>query len=538
MTQTNPPWWRGAAIYQVYPRSFFDSNDDGIGDLAGVTAKLDYIASLHVDAIWLSPFFLSPMRDFGYDVRDHKAVDPIFGSMADFDALITQAHAKGLKMIIDQVWSHVAIEHPWFDESRQSRDNPKADWFVWADAKADGSPPNNWQSWMGGPAWTWDARRKQFYLHNFLREMPDLNFHCPAVQEAILEIAKFWLDRGVDGFRLDTANFYFHDHALPDNPARTYDQAGEKPADIPVMMQRHLHNVCQPENLAFLARVRDLFDQYEDRMTVAEIGSEHPIERMMEYTSGNQRLHTAYSFLMLGDRYDPSFLAETMATWQTEQGRRAWPSWAFSNHDVPRVATRWASGDEQGARLFNALLACLRGTVFIYQGEELGLTQAEIAFEDVQDPVGKTGWPINKGRDGCRTPMPWQANQAASDFSKTTPWLPINAKDQGKEVDVQSCDAASNLNFVRQLLAMRRRHPSMRLGEFKLISKDNDVLIFERVLEQDRVFAAFNLSPSSHEVCLPEELAPFEAALVIGTSTIDHSKLKLAGWSGLVAKLK
>ena len=284
-------WWRGATMYQVYPRSFADSNGDGIGDLAGITERLPYIASLGVDGVWISPFFPSPMRDFGYDVSDYCGVDPMFGTLADFDALLARAHALGLKVVIDQVWSHTAMEHHWFEESRQSRDNPKADWYVWADAKADGGPPTNWQSWMGCPTWTWEPRRKQYFLHNFLPQMPDLNLHHPEVQDAILAVGRFWLQRGVDGFRLDTANYSCHDLGLRDTPPQPPDKRG----DIPAAMQQHLFNVCQPQTLPFLERVRRLCDGFDARMTVAEIGSQNNLERMVEYTRGQDRLHTAYS---------------------------------------------------------------------------------------------------------------------------------------------------------------------------------------------------------------------------------------------------
>jgi alpha-glucosidase len=261
-------WWRGAALYQIYPRSFQDSDGNGVGDLGGVLRRLDYVAGLGVDGVWLCPFFPSPMRDFGYDVSDHRGVDPVFGTLAQFDAVLAKAHGLGLKVIIDQVWSHTAAEHPWFRESRSSRDNPRADWYVWADARPDGSPPSNWQSWMGGPAWRWEPRRRQYHLHNFLPQMPDLNFHCPDVQDAILEVARFWLDRGVDGFRLDTVNLYFHDLALRDNPALPPAEAG----DSPVLMQRHEYNANRPETLAFLERLRALMDRYPGRMAVGEIG--------------------------------------------------------------------------------------------------------------------------------------------------------------------------------------------------------------------------------------------------------------------------
>ena len=443
-------WWRGAALYQIYPRSFQDSDGDGVGDLAGVLQRLDYVASLGVDGIWLSPFFTSPMLDFGYDVSDYLGVDPAFGTLADFDAVVTKAHALGLRVIIDQVWSHTSAAHPWFRESRESRHNPRSDWYVWADAKPDGAPPNNWQSWMGGSAWRWEPRRRQYHLHNFLPQMPDLNFHCPAVQDAILDVARWWLLRGVDGFRLDAINLCFHDRELRDNPALPAELAGESP----VLMQRHQHNANQPEALPFLERVRALLDDFPDRMAVGEIGGADSLPRMIEYTQGNNRLHTAYSFALLGDRGDPAYIAACLAPWQEPStgGAKAWPSWALSNHDSPRVASRWGAGGggsfafggakaaphaTQSAQsratpeLHLALLAALRGTIFLYQGEELGLPQSEIAFDDLQDPFGKAHWPLNKGRDGCRTPMPWEADAKNAGFTQGKPWLPLDAAQRG-----------------------------------------------------------------------------------------------------------
>ncbi len=519
-------WWRGATMYQIYPRSFADGNGDGIGDLPGITARLDYVASLGVDGIWLSPFFPSPMRDFGYDVRDHRGVDPIFGTLADFDTLVARAHTLGLKVVIDQVWSHTAMEHPWFRESRQSRDNSKADWYVWADARLDGSAPNNWQSWMGGAAWSWEPRRRQYYLHNFLREMPDLNFHCAAVQDEILDVARFWLDRGVDGFRLDTANLYFHSRGLEDNPP----QSGESP----VMMQRHIHNICQPENLVFLARLRRVLDAYDARMSVAEIGSADNLGRMIEYTQGHERLHTAYSFLLLGDRHDPTYINELMAPWQRGPGVDAWPSWAFSNHDVPRVATRWADAEPARCRQLIALLSSLRGTLFLYQGEELGLTQSEIPFENLQDPFGKANWPINKGRDGCRTPMPWQATAHAAGFTKGTPWLPLDETHRARAIDMQQADPDSTLNFTRRVLAFRRAHPAMRLGNFEALSANEEVLVVLRQHDGDAVLAAFNLGPESRQVQLPHVLAVSGEALKVGDAMLCGRALHLAPWASLM----
>ena len=517
------PWWRGAALYQIYPRSFADSNGDGIGDLPGITARLNHVAALGVDGIWLSPFFQSPMRDFGYDVSDYRAVDPMFGTLADFDALVARAHALNLKVIIDQVWSHTAQEHAWFEESRQSRDNARADWYVWADAKPDGSPPTNWQSWMGCPTWTWEPRRKQYYLHNFLPQMPDLNFHNAEVQDAILDIGRFWLQRGVDGFRLDTANYYCHDLQLRDNPPQPADKRG----DIPAAMQQHLFNVCQPQTLPFLERVRAMCDEFDARMTVAEIGSQNNHARMVEYTQGSDRLHTAYSFLLLGSRPRADAIAAMVQAWEDGEAASAWPSWALSNHDAPRVATRWAHGNTGLAQALIALLACLRGTVFLYQGEELALPQSDVAWADLQDPFGKAHWPRDKGRDGCRTPMPWKANAPAAGFSTGKPWLPADPAHRGLAVDLQEQDARSTLQWTRQVLALRRAHPALRFGTFETLHADADVLVLQRRHGTDAVLGAFNLGSTTALHVLAAALQPSAGALKINGAALQGQQLHL-----------
>jgi alpha-glucosidase len=572
------PWWRGATLYQIYPRSFADANGDGVGDLAGVTERLPYVAELGVDGIWLSPFFPSPMRDFGYDVSDHLGVDPLFGTDEDFDALIAQAHRLGLKVLIDQVWSHTAAEHPWFTESRSSRDNPKADWYVWADARPDGSPPNNWQSWMGGPAWRWEPRRKQYHLHNFLPQMPDLNFHCPAVQDAVLDIARHWLERGVDGFRLDTANLYFHSRGLEDNPPLPEGVRG----DSPVLMQRHVHNADQAEAPGFFERLRALMDLYGDRMAVAEIGGVDPGPTMVAYTRGRDRLHTAYSFAFLGERPDAAQVLRVLAPWTEGEARTAWPSWAFSNHDVPRVATRWAgsgagtfsfggsgtepagtrgAGDAEseaelgasraGADRFTtatpitwlALLLALRGTIFLYQGEELGLPQSTLAFDDLRDPFGIAHWPQNPGRDGCRTPFPWQAEVPGLGFSLADrPWLPVDPAHARLAVDRQRADPASTLNATRHLLALRRAHPALRLGSFEALVVEGEVLVLQRCHQgegvDDALCLAFNLG--AREVSIPwPATRPADLTLFIHRqAAVDGHTLTLPPGAVLFASLR
>ena len=395
----------------MYPYSFADSNDDGVGDLPGITARLEHVASLGVAAIWLSPFFTSPMKDFGYDISDYRNVDPRFGSLADFDRLIERAHALGLKVIIDQVYSHTSDQHEWFRESRASRDNPRADWYVWADARPDGSPPSNWQSVFGGPAWTWDARRGQYYLHNFLAEQPDLNVHNRRVQDELLECARFWLDRGVDGFRLDAVNYAMHDPQLRDNPPAPADgRVRTRPCDF----QLPVYNKSHPDIPLFIERIRELVDSYRDRFTVAEVGGTDAEADLKSFTSGAKRFHSAYGFNFLqADRLTPRLVEQAVAAWPDSAGT-GWPSWAFSNHDAPRAPSRWASTPDRAAmaRVTMLLLACLRGNIFIYQGEELGLPQAHVPFEQLKDPEAIANWPLTLGRDGARTPIPWRSSMA------------------------------------------------------------------------------------------------------------------------------
>ena len=392
---TGQRWWRGAVVYQVYPRSFLDTDGDGVGDLPGILERLDYIASLGVDAIWISPFFKSPMADFGYDIADFRDVDPLFGTLGDFDRLLAKAHALGLKVMIDQVLSHCSIDHEWFRESRASRDNPKADWFVWADAKPDGTAPNNWLSIFGGVAWKWEPRRRQYYLHNFLSSQPDLNFHNPEVRAAQLDNLRFWLDRGVDGFRLDSINFPYHDAQLRDNPAKPPELRtgrGFSP-DNPYAFQYHYYNNTQPENLGLLEDVRALLDRYPDAGALGEISSEDSLATTAEYCN-ERRLHMGYSFELLTEESSAAYIRATVEALEAKM-TEGWPCWAISNHDVQRAVTRWGRDARGGtatdalARQLVALVCSLRGSVCLYQGEELGLTEADVPYEALQDPYGK-----------------------------------------------------------------------------------------------------------------------------------------------------
>ncbi|MBL8593997.1 MAG: alpha glucosidase, partial [Devosia sp.] len=520
-------WWRGAVIYQIYPRSFQDHNGDGVGDLVGITERLDYVADLGVDAIWLSPFFTSPMKDFGYDVSNYRDVDPIFGTLGDFDRLLEKAHSRGLKVIIDQVISHTSDKHPWFSESRQNRTNPRHDWYVWANPNPDGTPPNNWLSIFGGSAWAWDSRRMQYYMHNFLTSQPDLNFHNPDVQDAVLSDMRFWLERGVDGFRLDTVNFYFASLGLESNPVVKPEDfnASTAPAVNPYNFQEHLYDKSRPENLEFLTRIRALLDEYPGRTSVGEIGdSQHQLEVMAQYTSGTDKLHMAYTFDYLGGAFDAGHFRKSIDLTEKD-APNGWICLAFSNHDVVRHVSRWMShGDREAfGRLTATMLLTMRGSVCLYQGEELGLTEAELAFEDLVDPYGIEFWPQFKGRDGCRTPMVWQSSAHLGGFS-TAPraWLPVPGDHLLKAPDLQEKQNDSLLHHYRATLKFRREHQALVKGTIKTLDAPEGVLMFTRTAGSETLLCAFNMTGGPIVVPLPDGLgvkgidAPGSVAAPVG----------------------
>lgn len=502
----NANWWRGSITYQIYPRSFMDSDGDGIGDIKGIIERLDHVASLGVDAIWLSPVFTSPMADMGYDVSDYCDIDPTFGTMKDFDAMVAKAHDLGLKVIIDQVLSHASDQHPYFVESRSSRDNDKADWFVWADPKPDGTPPNNWLAIFGGSSWEWDARRRQYYFHNFLKEQPDWNFHNPDVQDYLLDCMRFWLDRGVDGFRLDTVNFYFHDQLLRDNAANPLPWAQE--AVRPFEMQYTLFSKNRPENIAFLERMRALLDEYDARTMVGEVGdSHHSIDLMGEYTSGNNRLHMAYSFEMLGPDFSPAHFRSRIEAF-FKGAPEGWPCWAFSNHDVPRHVGRWldnAKDQDALAKQAAALLFGFEGSICMYQGEELGQIDTVLKFEELTDPEGINFWPEKTGRDGCRTPMVWDADAPNGGFSKANKtWLPVKDPQRKRAVSEQD-GKDSVLAFYREMIALRQAESDLRTGDMAFLELPDPVLGFTR---GDKTICIYNLSADKVSVTLPQNVVP------------------------------
>jgi len=495
-------WWRGAIIYQIYPRSFFDANDDGTGDLPGIIRKLDYISGLGVDAIWISPFFKSPMRDFGYDVSDYRAVDPIFGNNSDLAALLAAAHERGLRIIVDMVLAHTSDQHLWFQESSENRTNAKADWYVWADPKPDGTPPNNWLSIFGGAAWQWNSRRRQYYLHHYLREQPNLNWHNPAVVAAMFSEVRFWLDAGVDGLRLDAITTLAHDPELRDNPARD-PNPGEPElfsgSNNPFNWQELIYTRDQPRTLELLGELRAVVNRYDDRYLIGEVADVEMISVSAKYTRSGEHLHSCYNFELMQRTFTSSSLRQVMERMEALLGA-GWTTWAMSNHDNVRVVTRCGQLTElQGndpalAKLLLAALLSFRGGACIYQGEELGLTEADIAFADLRDPFGIEFWPDYKGRDGCRTPMPWSSQLPNGGFTTAKPWLPIPAEHLALAVNEQDRDPGSVVHAFRRFLAWRKQRPALVRGDIAFVESNEPVLAFERTWKGERILCAFNFS--------------------------------------------
>jgi len=503
-------WWQHAIIYQISPWSFMDSDHNGVGDLQGILSKMDYIASLGVDAIWLCPIFEAAMDDFGYDVTGMLDVDPLFGSMDDFDILLDVAHSLGLKILIDQVWNHTSHKHPWFVESRKSRDNPRADWYVWADSPDECSPPNNWVSaFMGKSAWEWDSHRGQYYFYNFLPSQPELNWHNPDVVDAILKRAKFWLDRGVDGFRLDAINFYIHDAELRDNPPRSEDAPkpeGVDP-DNPMVDYEFKYNFCRPENLDLLKPIRELVDQYPGVVTLGEVTlCEDSVELSSQYVDGPDRLHMAYnSALLIDESMTADLMRRTMKRVQkhfTHGGQ----CWMVGNHDYGRLRSRWTGTDINGQpytaefyQMMAAVLLSLPGAFCLYQGDELGLPEAQIPKDipedEIKDPFGQALYPMVPGRDGSRTPMPWVGDALHCGFTPAEkPWLPIPKRHVSLAVDVQNRDPDSFLNTWRRLLHWRKQQPALIAGSFKLLDTDDPLFGFIREYAEQRLLCLFNIS--------------------------------------------
>jgi len=477
-------WWAAGVLYQIYPRSFQDSNADGIGDLRGIIDRLDHLTDLGVDAIWLSPIFPSPMADFGYDVADYVGIDPIFGTMDDFDALVLTAHARGLKVILDLVPNHSSEQHPWFVESRASRHNPKRDWYIWRDPAPGGGPPTNWLSEFGGSGWEFDAATGQYYYHAFLKQQPDLNWRNPQVRTAIYDAMRFWLRKGVDGFRVDVIWHLIKDDQFRDNPPNLDFRPGMPPhaALLPV------YSADRPETLEVVAGMRGVIDEFDHRLLIGEIYL--PIERLVAYYGpGLTGAQLPFNFALLSANWHARDIAALIERYERALPDGAWPNWVLGNHDRPRVASR--VGEAQ-ARVAAMLLLTLRGTPTLYYGDELGMPQVEIAPDQVQDPFEKNVPGIGVGRDGCRTPMQWDASANAG-FSDAKPWLPLAPDAARDNVANLRADAQSILNLYRALLRLRRQTPALSLGDYQPLAADGDLLLYRRQHHGQSVLIALNL---------------------------------------------
>jgi alpha-glucosidase len=518
-----PPWWQRGAIYQIYPRSFADADGDGVGDLAGIAARLDHLSELGFEAVWLSPFFPSPMADFGYDVADYEDVDPIFGTLEDFDRLVESAHARGIRVVIDWVPNHTSDRHPWFVESRASRDSPRRDWYVWHDGAADGGPPNDWKSEFAavGDAWTFDETSGQWFLHSFMAEQPDLNWDNPEVEAAMHDTLRFWLDRGVDGFRIDALQRLAHDPQLRSNrgKARRHDQDWETMDDR-------------------LRGIRRVVDGYDDRMIVGEVALDD-LHRVVSFLNGGDQLHLAHNFVFAELEWDAEAFEVSIEDFERLAEETAWPAWFLSNHDKPRVASRF---DEHGlgpARARGALLLlyALRGTPFVYQGEELGLPDAEIPPDRVVDV---------DGRDPERAPIPWRPPSQAgpgAGFTTGDPWLPLVAGAEQLNVQTQAADPGSTLNLARRLAALRRDAPALQIGSQKTVHAHQDVLAWARAHDGDRLLAALSFAAEPVPAGLPPELSG-EAELLASTDAgrpggaVRLADLRLAPGEGVLLRLR
>jgi alpha-glucosidase len=484
MDHSNEAWWRRGIFYQVYPRSFQDSNADGVGDIRGIIERLPYLESLGIDAVWLSPIFPSPMADFGYDISDYTGIDPLFGTMEDFDALIEAARGRGLKLILDLVPNHTSDRHPWFAESRASRDNPKRDWYIWRDGKPDGGPPNNWLSEFGGSAWQHDAETDQYYYHAFLKEQPDLNWRNPAVREAILDVMRFWLAKGVDGFRVDVIWHLIKDAEFRDNPQNPHYVEGRPPHEK-ILTQ---YSTDQPEVHDVIAGMRRVIDEFADRVLIGEIYL--PLQRLVAYYGNDLRgAHLPFNFALLSTLWSARSIEKIIADYEAALPAGAWPNWVLGNHDRPRVASR--VGREQ-ARVAAMLLLTLRGTPTLYYGDEIGMRQVPIAPEEVRDPFEKNVPGIGVGRDGCRTPMQWDASEHAG-FSTARPWLPLAGDFVHENVVNLDADAKSILSLYRALIALRTKLPQLVTGTYEPVAAQGDLLLYRRKSEGGAVTIALNL---------------------------------------------
>ncbi len=514
-------WWQSGIVYQIYPRSFADSNGDGIGDLPGIAARLDYLKDLGVGAIWISPFYPSPMADFGYDVADYTGVDPMFGTLEDFDALARETRARGLKLILDFVPNHSSDRHPWFVESRSSRDHPKRDWYLWRDASPDGGVPNNWTSQFGGGAWEWDEATGQYYLHSFLKQQPDLNWRNPQVRAAMYEVLRFWMRRGVDGFRIDVLWLMIKDDQFRDNPPNPDWREGgrEHWRYLPV------YNADRPEMGELVREMRAVLDEFADRVMIGEIYL--PVERLVAYYGPTlNEAHLPFNFLLINAAWQAGSIADIIRSYEAALPQGAWPNWVLGNHDQHRLATR--VGPDQ-ARVAAMLLLTLRGTPTMYYGDEIGMIDGTIPPELVQDPAEKNEPGLGLGRDPERTPMQWDASPQAG-FTTGTPWLPVPASARTVNVVAEIDNPESLLSLYRRLIQLRLTSASLTVGAIENVRTYGPVLAYDRVGDEQRVTVLLNMGGEAQAV--PD----FGGTVILGTSEGIFDGGMLAGNAGVVIR--
>jgi alpha-glucosidase len=521
-------WWQSGVIYQIYPRSFQDTNGDGIGDLPGIIRRLDHVVSLGIDAIWISPIYPSPMADFGYDVADYCDIAPIFGNLADFDRLIVEAHSRGVRVILDFVPNHTSNQHPWFLESRSSRDNPKRDWYIWKDAGHEGGLPNNWLSHFGGPAWEWDETTKQYYYHSFLKEQPDLNWRNPAVKQAMYDVLRFWLDRGVDGFRVDVLWMLIKDDEFRDNPVNP----GYVPGESSYKRLLSLFTANQPEVHEIVAEMRAVLDGYRDRVLIGEIYL--PIEELVTYYGRDLKgAQLPFNFQLIQAAWNAPSIAEIIDEYEAALPRGAWPNWVLGNHDKARIASRIGVAQ---ARVAAMLLLTLRGTPTIYYGEEIGMKDVPIGPEQVQDPAEKNQPGLGLGRDPERTPMPWDGSLLAG-FTTGTPWLPLGPDHASENVATMSKSPESLLNLYGRLIELRRGNPLLTYGAIEAVGVEGNVLRYERRQGNDRLAIALNLGHEPVQVSLPAGRVLLSTHPGRGGEDVAQS-LTLSANEGIIVQVK
>ncbi len=525
-------WWQKEIVYQIYPRSFQDGNGDGVGDLEGIIQRLDYLHWLGVRAIWISPIYPSPMADFGYDISDYTGIHPIFGTMETFDTLLEQVHRRGMKLILDLVPNHCSDQHPWFIESRSSRNNPKSDWFIWKDALPDGSPPNNWLAVFGGAAWEWDENRGQYYYHAFLKEQPDLNWRNPEVREAMFDVMRFWLRKGVDGFRVDVMWHLIKDELLRNNPPNP----SYKPHMATVEQLLQSYSTDQPETHDVVKQMRSVVDEFEDRLLIGEIYLD-VIRLVRYYGENNDEAHLPFNFLLVNKPWNPTTIAAIVDEYEGTLPEGAWPNWVLGNHDNARISTR--IGKEQ-SRVAAMLLLTLRGTPTLYYGDEIGMTNVTIPREEIQDPQGLNMPDKDLSRDPARTPMQWNDATYAG-FSDAKPWLRISDDFTETNVESQQKHESSMLNYVKRLIALRQQEAALHIGDYLPVHSDDKVLAYIRKSAERQYLVVLNMSHESAEFKMPHSKAKGVVALATNISREEQpfdTTITLDADEGLVILLE